>query len=194
MLFAPPKTGFSTLINTFPETHRGVNLPRDKPIYGSVRDPVDRWLSAYNMMVLWGYKRDNQDQDDMREDLGAAWFDRWFPDPDSITDPVGFCRAWLLEAQPVVEQYAGDLHLTSQTRVYQRLLGDQWQSDPRLHLFPMQQWIGIMWKQTGTVVNSISNQGQYRVPRHYFNTVLPLIRQTFARDVELWNSVRLNTL
>jgi hypothetical protein len=194
-LFAPPKTGFSTLSSNFSANLRGAVLPHSvHSILGSFRDPVSRWLSAYNMFVLWGYKRTDPRRDILIERFGTAWFEHWFPPPESIVDPVGFTRLWLTEAQPQLEAQGAELHLCSQRACYRRLLGDCWEEDPRLQLFPTRLWLTAIYRTTGVMLNRAENTGVYLHPVHYYNTVKPLIRCTFAEDQRIWQSVKLNTI
>lgn len=193
-LFAPPKTGFSTLKTHFGQHLRAHAIPETCCILGCVRDPVTRWLSAFNHLVLWGDKREDPSAYLVQEHFGDAFFQQWFPPPENITDPVGFCRAWLLEAQPEFERWGCELHLASQTQCYNHLLGEHWAEDPRLQLFDHGQWIPVIWKTTGVMVNLVSNIGVYRHPRHFFNSVHSLIQQTFAEDQRLWQRVGLNTV
>jgi hypothetical protein len=195
VLFAPPKTGFSNLSKNFPQHLRGGRIRNPHAtIQGSFRDPVLRWLSAYNMFVLWGFKRTDPSRTAVIDRFGQTWFDHWFPEPETIVDPVGFCRLWLQEAQPEMEAWGGELHMASQSRCYAALLGADWQNHPQLVLFRTQLWFTVIYRTTGVMLNRAENTGVYLHPKHYYNTLTPLIRAAFAEDQRIWNSVKLNTL
>lgn len=161
-------------------------MPKDRLVLGSWREPVSRWFSIYNHMILWGWRR--EDLAHIESVFGSCWCDRWFPPPEHIRDPVGFCRQWLLQAQPELEAWGGDLHFVSQSGCYRQLLGQGWQEDPRLQLFPIQRWHDVIQLTTGRDV-AVENIGKYRYPVHYFNTVVPLAVRTFARDIEVYRNL-----
>ena len=195
-VFAPPKTGFTTLQENYPSCRRVFPYPieQGRQVIGSVRDPVDRFISAFNMLVAEGGKRIMK-ENLMIEQHGQAWFDHWFPDYTTIRDPIGHCRRFLQQAIPDILSVADELHFCSQTRCYEKLLGMNWRDYPNLHLINYRDWFDHLYSVSGKRPRQIGNRGVYdRVPKHYYNTLHDEIRLVFEDDWQLWNSVCINTV
>jgi hypothetical protein len=192
-LYAPPKTGSTTLHANFNDYRKPYAPPLDRPFVGSWRNPIDRWISAYNMIVIGGSKRFMK-SNDMVEKYGQKWFDTWMPDPDTIRDPIGHARRFLATAQKDIEAQGWELHFCSQSHCYRRSFGDDFLDNPNLRIIDYTTWLDEIYRATGERVKRIGNVGVYdRVPLHYYNTLKPALARHFEEDLEVWRQVRINT-
>ena len=192
-LYAPPKTGSTTLHRYFEHNRRAYAPPLNKFTLVSWRNPIDRWISAYNMIVIYGSKR-TMKENDMIERMGQGWFDRWMPDPETIDDPVGHARRFLATAQLDIESAGWELHFCSQAHCLRRHYGEDWHNNPNIQLIPHNNWLPEIKRHTGHRITDIGNVGAYnRVPKHYYNTLRPALAKHFAEDLRIWGDVRINT-
>ena len=195
ILYAPPKTGSTTLHRHFRDQHRSYIPPVNRRIIGSWRNPVERWISAYNMLVVWGGKR-MMKENFMLAQHGQAWFDTWMPNPAThpLRDPVGHARRFLKRAQPAIEQIGDELHFCSQSYCYARLFGNDWRDNANIELIPVDQWLSVIKRETGVDIREHGNPGTYVVPKHYYNTLYPALEEHFEEDLRIWNSIDINTV
>jgi len=193
ILYAPPKTGSTTLHRHFKDQLRTYPTPLNRRIIGSWRHPVERWISAYNMLVMWGGKR-MMKENSMLEQHGQAWFDRWLPTPDTIKDPIGHARRFLNQAQLDIEEIGDELHFCGQSYCYARLFGNNWRDNPNIELIPMSSCLEVIKRETGVDIQEPGNVGHYSVPKHYYNTLYPALEQHFAEDLLIWHSIDINTI
>lgn len=189
MLFAAPKSGFSTLKQHFPKQLTGHSVPAGKPVHAVMRDPWDRWLSMYNMMVVSGGLRSNELlAEPIRDHFGLEYIQKWFPDFDTMTKHstgiVGWSRHWLENAGRELADWAMDLHFASQHICYSRL------NTNTINLVTLDQWPDHVQQLTGVNISTVNNVGVYRVPKHYFITLKPLVQEIWADDFAVWQ--RLN--
>lgn len=192
LVYTAPKTGTTTLMRHFPHLRRTYPIPRNKTIIGGFRNPVDRWISAYNQLVIQSGKSVMQ-ENVLRDTLGTEWFLRWFP--DAIPDPIGHARRFLLEAQPEIEDLGVELHFCSQSLCYRRLLGESWWQHEPLRLIDYREWLPVINRVANADIAEPGNVGVYQgVPKHYYNTLYPLLEQVFAEDLEHWHNININTV
>jgi len=192
LVYTPPKTGTTTLMEQFPHLRRTYPIPRNQKIIGGFRDPVSRWISAYNQLIVQRGKAVMKEKP-LLDHFGSAWFDHWFP--DTITDPIGHARRFLLEAQPEIESLGLELHFCSQSLCYRRLLGAGWRSHDQLQLIDYSEWLPTINRIAQVNILEPGNVGVYQsVPKHYYNTLYPLLEQVFEEDLEHWHSININTV
>lgn len=182
--FCPPKTGFSSMKALFPDHHTGLRPSKEIPVRVCVREPYDRFLSLYNMTVLNSYYRENG-WGRLAGGFSESWLNRWFPDPQTISDPVAFAQEWLLEAAAPLDAWGGDLHVMSQSRCYRNLLGPDWQRRPGSELIPMHRWAEVIHTDLG-VRYRVNNRAVYTVPRSRFVSLRELVYRTWPEDLELY--------
>lgn len=171
----------------FPQHVVGLRPRRNQPIKGCVREPYDRFISVYNMTVLSGYYSLLAQDNRLQQGFDRAWLNRWFPNPKKIRDPVGFAREWLTEAAPALEQWGGDLHVTSQSRGYRNLLGEPWHSREGLTLIPMRRWAAVIQKDLGCAY-PILNRGVYHVPAEEYAGLRKLVYEVWQDDTVMYRA------
>lgn len=193
--FAPPKTGWSTLNTRFPQARSGTRVPLEIPITCSLRDPVSRWISAYSDMVLCGNLRlHSRSRFRMIEYLGGDWFERWFPDPYSIENPLNFAAAWLDTALADLQRWGLEWHFNSQHQCYNSLLGQDYVQRSNLKFIDPTRWLPEIELQLGIRLRQVQNRGYYPVPKQDYQALHPVIQERYPEDCDLFERFVINTL
>lgn len=186
-VFAPPKTGFSSLKLLMGNNLRGVDVPKHYPVYVGVRDPFSRFVSQYTMAVVHSWGR--QTENNRLGYMGQAFIDRWFP--EAVADPVGFAEEWLECAWPELERVACDYHVTSQARALRGLLG----ANPVqiVHLIDYTR-MGPLLESFGVGGYRIKNPTRYDFSPSMYEYLRKRVYQLMAEDCAMYRQAKLNNI
>lgn len=189
-LYAPPKTGFTSLkLNLGESCLHGSRVPSDLKLIIGLRDPLERFVSQYNMLVLSGWVLNHPNP--IKTTFDPDWVEEWFDPELALKDPVGSARRWLQSAFPVLESWGGDHHAISQHRSIRSLLGRArigtveyinhrtWEDWFRLHLD--REYVH-------------HNRSYYVVPKHYFSSLKDIIQLTHLQDYQLIQQTGINNI
>lgn len=168
----------------FPGHLTGVKPSADIRAIGCVREPFDRFLSVYNMTVLNGFFRHNR-WGRLKPGFDSDWLHRWFPDPKTIDDPVGFAEQWLIHAAPALDHWGGDLHVMSQSRCFRNFLGPNWQNRTNLQLVTQRNWARLIRDNLG-VDYTVHNRAVYTVDKTRFASLRSKVYEIWSDDVQLY--------
>lgn len=143
-LAAPPKTGFTTLKHYFLDRVRSGPVPDHyHSVQISIRDPVTRFLSAYNHLVLANPHIPLHQH--IRLHFGSAWSSEFWP--DRVTDPDQHIeRIFRLGLVHDLVSWRQDLHWATQASFIRDITA---LDDPRLVLFDYRSWPRVISRNLG---------------------------------------------